>query len=122
MIRTTQLRKIRRFGEYIRLTTWERDVLGRGIRKESRLNKLSQQIPWGGMAMFAFMFIFFGVDLTAGVKYTATQLQDKKFDAKNSVELKQFEAKRWSVEQVKNYRDGEMPSPDRDDEKVAVKA
>jgi hypothetical protein len=67
-----------------------------------------RQIPWSGVSMFAFIMIFFGIDLGAGVKHTAQRMKDKREEAANSIEVKRYQAKQWSVEQVKQFRDGDL--------------
>jgi hypothetical protein len=103
---------LRTFLDYRRLVKWEQEVLNRGVRKESRSAKLIQSIPWTGVAMFAFMMIFFGVDLGVGIAHTASQMKQRQEDAKANVAVQQkYQSKQWSMEQVKNYREGEIPRP-----------
>lgn len=93
---------------YWRLTNWEREVLMRGVRTEGMIARAFRHIPWSGVAMFAFVMIFFGIDLGAGIKYTAQRMKDKREEAANSIEVKRYQAKQWSVEKVKEFRDGDL--------------
>lgn len=101
------MQSLRAFRDYRRLVSWEHEVLHRGITKESYLSKVMRQIPWSGVAMMGFVMVFFGIDLGAGVKYTAQRMKEKKEEAMNSPEVKKYQAKGWAVDQVKQFRDGD---------------
>ncbi|RNF27574.1 uncharacterized protein Tco025E_00224 [Trypanosoma conorhini] len=102
---------LRMFRDFLYLQRWERDVLMRDSRREGFLVSAFRRVPWSGVAMFFFIMVFFGVDLGAGIKHTAKQIREKKEDAMQSVELQKVQARQWSVEQVKNFREGEVPKP-----------
>ena len=102
---------LRRFLDYRRLVKWEQEVLNRGVKKESRSAKLLQSVPWTGVALFAFMMIFFGVDLGVGIAHTASQMKQRQNDAQASVSMQKYQSKQWSMDQVKSYREGEVPRP-----------
>lgn len=102
---------VRMFCDFLKLRRWERHVLAQRERQESALAAAFRCIPWSGVAMFFFVMIFFGIDLGAGIKHTARQIQEKKEEAAQSVEVQKMQARQWSVEQVKNFREGEIPKP-----------
>ncbi|KEG09492.1 hypothetical protein DQ04_05121000 [Trypanosoma grayi] len=102
---------LRMVRDFMRLQRWERNVLARDSQRESAFTRAFRRVPWSGVAMFFFVMIFFGVDLGAGIKHTAKQIREKKDEAMQSVELQKVQARQWSVEQVKNFREGEVPKP-----------
>ncbi|KAG8346248.1 hypothetical protein ERJ75_001651700 [Trypanosoma vivax] len=97
--------------DYLRLRRWERAVVLQGSRRDGVVVQAFQRIPWSGVAMFVFVMVFFGIDLGAGIKHTARQIREKKDEAVQSVEMQKLQARQWSVEQVKNFREGELPKP-----------
>lgn len=99
------------FRDFTRLQRWEREILKREDRSEGMALRAFRMIPWSGVAMFFFVMVFFGVDLGAGLKYTASQIKEKKNDAQVNVELQKYQARQWSKDQVKNFREGETPKP-----------
>ncbi|ESS68577.1 hypothetical protein TcG_00053 [Trypanosoma cruzi] len=103
--------RFRMFYDFLQLQRWERDVLLRDSRREGFFVRAFRRVPWSGVAMFFFIMVFFGVDLGAGIKHTASQIREKKDEAMQSVELQKVQARQWSVEQVKNFREGEIPKP-----------
>lgn len=102
---------IRMVRDFLYLHSWEKEVLNRGVRREGVVVKMARRIPWSGVAMFIFVMVFFGVDLGAGMKHTASQIRDKKEEAKDSLEIQKVQARQWSVDQVKNFREGDIPKP-----------
>ncbi|CUG88246.1 membrane-associated protein, putative [Bodo saltans] len=102
------LSSLRHVVTFRRLVVWEHEVLNRGVKKEALSAKIFARIPWSGVAMFAFVMVFFGVDLAAGIKHTAKQLQESKTAAENSPIIKSYQQKQWSVEQAKQFREGEF--------------
>jgi hypothetical protein len=102
------LASLRNLSTFRRLVLWEHEVLNRGVKKEALSAKIFDRIPWSGVAMFAFVMVFFGVDLAAGIKHTAKQLQENKAAAENSPIVKSYQQKQWSVEQAKQFREGEF--------------
>lgn len=108
MLKGGPLRSVKSLATYYRLVSWEHEVLNRGVKKEALSAKIFARIPWSGVAMFGFVMVFFGVDLAAGVKHTAKQLQENKEAAENSPIIKNYQQKQWSVEQAKQFREGEF--------------
>ncbi|ORC87429.1 uncharacterized protein TM35_000222280 [Trypanosoma theileri] len=102
---------LRRCYDFVQLQRWERSILARDSPREGIFLRAFRRIPWSGVAMFFFVMVFFGVDLGAGIKHTARQIREKKDEAMQSVEMQKLQARQWSVEQVKNFREGEMPKP-----------
>lgn len=105
---SAMLRSVRSLIAYQRLLSWEHEVLNRGVKKEAISEKIFDRIPWSGVAMFAFMMVFFGIDLAAGIKHTAQQMKDKKAEAESSPIVKSYKQKQWSVEQAKQFREGDF--------------
>ncbi|RNF12077.1 hypothetical protein TraAM80_00494 [Trypanosoma rangeli] len=103
--------RLRMFRDFLYLQRWEREVLMRDSRRDGFFVRAFRQVPWSGVAMFFFIMVFFGVDLGAGIKHTAKQIREKKEDAMQSVQLQKVQARQWSVEQVKSFREGEIPKP-----------
>lgn len=97
--------------DFLNLQRWEREILKRDDHSEGFVVRTIRMIPWSGVAFFFFVMVFFGVDLGAGVKQTAAQIKEKRNEAKVNVELQKVQARQWSVEQVKNFREGELPQP-----------
>jgi hypothetical protein len=114
MLRGGVIGSMKNLASFYRLTSWEHEVLNRGVKQESISRKVVDRIPWSGVAMFAFMMIFFGVDLAAGIKHTAKQMREKKSEAENSPLVKSYQQKQWSVEQAKQFRDGEFRAKNED--------
>lgn len=83
-----------------------RDVVTEGLVARS-----IRAIPWSGVFVCFFVLIFFGVDLGAGIKQTARQIKQQKDDIEKSPELQKLKARQWSLEQVKNFREGDLPQP-----------
>ncbi|CAD2216011.1 hypothetical protein AGDE_01534 [Angomonas deanei] len=99
------------FRDFLRLQRWERAVLKRDFQGDGMFTRAFRMIPWSGVAMFVFIMLFFGIDLGAGVTQTASQLREKKNEAQATIELEKVKARQWSVEQVKNFREGEGEVP-----------
>lgn len=97
--------------DFLRIQRWEREILKRDDHSESIIVRGIRMIPWSGVTMFFFIMVFFGVDLGAGIKQTASQIKEKKEDAQTTLEVQKVQARQWSVEQVKNFREGELPQP-----------
>ncbi|CBZ29733.1 conserved hypothetical protein [Leishmania mexicana MHOM/GT/2001/U1103] len=97
--------------DFMRVQRWERSIRRREDHSEGIVVRSIRMIPWSGVAMFFFIMVFFGFDLGAGIKQTAQQIKDKKKDAQTTLEVQKIQARQWSVEQVKNFREGEMPQP-----------
>ncbi|KAG5496401.1 hypothetical protein JKF63_02703 [Porcisia hertigi] len=97
--------------DFLRVQRWERSIMKREDNSESVVLRGFRMIPWSGVAMFVFIMVFFGFDLGAGIKQTAQQIREKKEDAKTALEVQKIQARQWSVEQVKSFREGEMPQP-----------
>lgn len=97
--------------DFVRLQRWERGILKRDDHTEGAITRGIRMIPWSGVTMFIFVMVFFGVDLGAGIKHTAQQIREKKDEALVNMELQKVQARQWSVEQVKNFREGDLPQP-----------
>ena len=57
-----------------------------------------------------FAILFFGVDLTAGIKHTASSIRESKLDAQQQLKLRRLKQKEWARKQVELFREGEGPT------------
>lgn len=97
--------------DYTHLQRWERSILKLEDHSDGFIVRGIRAIPWSGVAMFAVVMVFFGVDLGAGVKETTKQIKEKRNTVQVNAQVQKVKAREWSVEQVKNYREGELPQP-----------
>lgn len=100
---TSHLRMLR---DFLNLQRWEREICKRYDRREGFIARGIRMVPWSGVAFFLFVMVFFGIDLGVGIRHTAAQIKEKKDEAMMNVGLQKMQARQWSLEQVKSFRDG----------------
>ncbi|KAG5470746.1 hypothetical protein LSCM1_01995 [Leishmania martiniquensis] len=102
---------LRMLRDFMRVQRWERSIVRREDHSDGVIVRGVRMIPWSGVAMLCFIMVFFGFDLGAGIKQTARQIREQKKDAQTALETQKLQARQWSMEQVRNFREGELPQP-----------
>ena len=104
----------RRLMEYYTHTKWCTRVTAiKNYKIKQKVNflmRILDQIPWSAVLVFFLMMFFFGVDVGAGIMWTAdTAVESREKD--NADAKKRLEGKQWSMDQIKAFEDGGAPSP-----------
>jgi hypothetical protein len=103
--------------DYALLRRWEEKTAFKGVYRPSRAAQWTKKIPWTGVCFFFFCAIFFGIDFAAGMKTTVEQLRQGKLDKESKLVLKHHEQRKWSMEEGRKFRDGEMATKIEEEKK-----
>ena len=104
----------RRLMEYYKFTNWCTRVTAiknyKITQKVNFLMRFFDRVPWAALLVGFLMMLFFGVDVGAGIMWTADIAVDNR-EKSNAEAKKRLNGKEWSMEQIKTFEGGGAPSP-----------
>ena len=112
----------RYLADYLSLRRWEDETIHRGKFRESRATVAVKKVPWSSVGLVIFCFLLFGIDLMGGIRHTAAQLKQGKLDSESKLMIKNHEQRKWSIEEGRRFRDGEMTTKFAEEQDKVKKA
>ena len=104
----------KRLLEYYTLSKWCTRVTAiKNYKIKPKVNivmRVIEAVPWSAVLVLTMMMLFFGIDVGAGIFWTADIAQESR-EKDNAEAKKRLEGKQWSMDQIKVFEDGGAPQP-----------